>query len=114
MNLDILLDILPILGAVGAAIWRIATVRGEIYDYVDKRISMTNQDLRQQIYNIEKKLHDIEHLGDRERLIIQGNIEKVKHTNFRLENSIADINKYLEKTGDFRARRGLYRQDSEQ
>ena len=74
MNLDILLDLLPLLGAVGAAIWRVATVKAEIYDYVDKRVGMTNQELRQQIYDIEKKLDNIEHLGDRERLIIQGNI----------------------------------------
>ncbi len=113
MNLDLLIDILPLLGAVGAAIWRVATVKAEIYDYVDKRIGMTNQELREQIYNLEKKLDNIEHLSDRERLIINGNIEKVKHTNLRLENSISDINKYLEKTGEFRARRGLYRQEDE-
>lgn len=113
MNLDLLIDILPLLGAVGAAIWRVATVKGEIYDYVDKRIGMTNQELREQIYNLEKKLDNIEHLSDRERLIINGNIEKVRHTNLRLENSIADINKYLEKTGEFRARRGLWRQEND-
>ncbi|MGK7892757.1 MAG: hypothetical protein AB4372_03685 [Xenococcus sp. (in: cyanobacteria)] len=113
MNLDLLLDILPILFAVGAAIWRVATVKAEIYDYIDKRIGMTNQKLRQNIYDLEKKLDNIEHLGDRERLIINGNIEKVKHTSLRLENSISDLNNYLEKTGEFRARRGLYRQDNE-
>ncbi len=113
MNIDILLDILPLLGAVGAAIWRVATVKSEIYDYVDKRVSQTNQELRQSIYDLEKKLDNIEHLGDRERLIINGKIDKINHRNLRLENSISDLNNYLEKTGEFRARRGLYRQDNE-
>ncbi len=113
MSWDVLIDILPILFAVGAAIWRVATVKAEIYDYVDKRVGMTNQELRQYIYDLEKKVNEGEHLGDRERLIINGNIERVNHRNLRLENAINDINKYLEKTGEFRARRGLHSQDDD-
>lgn len=113
MDFNLLIDLLPILGAVGAAIWRVATVKAEIYDYIDKRMSISNQEFRETVYNLEKKLEATEHLGDRERLIINGNIEKVKHTNLRLENSITDLNSYLEKTGDFRARRGLYRHDND-
>ena len=113
MNIDIeiVLSLVTLVSAFASVIWRVAVVKKEIFDYIDKKDIEIEKKIDSIRHTLDLVKLENEHGEDRVKYLIHGYNERAEHRSKRLEQAIADIIDYLQSNGDFTPRRGLYKQD---
>ncbi len=109
MNLDVelVLSLVTLVSALASVIWRVAVVKREIFDYIDKKDIEIEKKIDSIRHNLELLKLQTVHQDDSVKYLIHGYNERAEHRSKRLEQAIVDINDYLQEKGDFNPRRGL-------
>lgn len=110
-NIELILSIVTLIGAFVSVVWRVASLKKEMHDYINKKDNSIERRIEEINHKLEIEIKENEHREETIRYLINGYAEKSEHSRRRLEQAIVDINNYLEKTGEFQPRRGLNRSD---
>lgn len=110
-NIEIIVGVVTLIGAFVSVIWRVASLKKEMHDYINKKDSFIERRIEEINHKLDIEIKENEHREETIRYLINGYSEKSEHSRKRLEQAIVDINNYLEKTGEFKPRRGLNRSD---
>ena len=111
VDIEIVLSLVTLVCAFASIVWRVAVVKREIFDYIDKKDIEIEKKIANILHSIEIVKVENAHQEDSVQYLIHGYNERAEHRSKRLEQAIVDINDYLKEKGDFNPRRGLNRQD---
>lgn len=106
MNIDIelVIGLITIVCAFASAVWQVAQAKSEIYNYIKTKTDSIEKKEDLSRYEDELKLEKYQNLIDKEILIINGKVDNCTHKTKRLNESITDINKYLQQVSIFMAK----------
>ncbi len=113
MQLDIewIVFIFSLVCGFGSMIWKLAQFKEQIHDHLDRKIQTIEDKQNTVNHQFDITIRENQHQLEKDILVINGKIDKSLHKASRLENAISDINRYLEKTSEFKPRRGLDSED---
>lgn len=90
-----------------SVVWKLATFKEEIHDYIDNKLRVIEDKQNTVNHEFDITIRGNQHQAEKDILTMNGKIDRNSHKSSRLENAISDINRYLEKTSEFKSRRGL-------
>ncbi len=111
MDTELIVFIFSLAGTFISMVWKLAQFKEQTYHYIDQKIRNLENNQNVVNHQFELDIRDNKYQADKDILLVNGKIEKTAHKSMRLENAIKDLNSYLEKTGDFTAKRGLRLED---
>lgn len=104
INPDIIIALGTIIGTLVTIIWGAAIAKTDIYRHINNRADAIERKEDNSRYETQLELERYKNLIDREILTINGKVDKCQHKLNRLEQSIININKYLEEIRTFIAK----------
>lgn len=111
LDVEIVLALITLVSVFASIVWRLAVIKKEIFDYIDKKDIDIEKKIDAIRHTLELLKVEVAHQEDSTQYLIHGYNERAEHRSKRLEQAIVDINDYLKDKGDFNPRRGLNRQD---
>lgn len=111
LSIELFVFVFSLVCTIVSVVWKLATFKEEIHDYIDNKVRAIEDKQNTVNHEFDITIRENKYEIDKDILTINGKIDRSLHKSSRLENAITDINRYLEKTSEFKSRRGLNRED---